>query len=101
MLPLFPDPTIGCVTSSVIPLSDCGVPRVTVPEPDVIFGWSRTLPPAAAMIVSGFRSHSAAGSLEVPLATSNVAVEGAKLTVDDHAVVGDATILFGFADESV
>jgi hypothetical protein len=53
------------------------------------------------MVVSGFRSHSAAGSLEVPLTTSRVAVYGAKFIVDDHAVVEDATILVGFVDESV
>ena len=74
MLPLFPDTSVGCVTVSVIPLSDCGVPSVTVPERDVILGWSTTLPPAATMVASGFGSHSAAGSLDVPLNTSNVAV---------------------------
>src|ERR1700676_2997384 len=101
MLPFFPEPSVGCVTASVIPPSACGVPRVTVPEPDVILGWSTTLPLEATMVVSGFGSHSAAGSLEVPLTTSSVAVYGAKFIVDDHAVVEDATILVGFVDESV
>ena len=66
--------TVGCVTATVMPLSDCGVPNVTVAVPDVIFGCRITFFPAATMVVSGLKSHSAPGNVMLPLATSRVAL---------------------------
>jgi hypothetical protein len=48
---------------------------VTFVEPLVIFGANVTVPPAATIVVSGFRSHSEVGVLAMlPLTTTNVAV---------------------------
>ncbi len=43
--------------------SDCGAPRVTLAVPLAIFGCKVTVPPAATMVASGFKSHSEAGVL--------------------------------------
>ena len=54
------------------------------------------------MTVSGFKSHSAAGTFAVlPVATSSVAEYGAKVILEDHACDDPATMLFGDAIESV
>ena len=65
---------VGCVTLSLIPLSDCGVPRVTVAVPDCDPRMQDDLLSAATMVVSGFKSHSAPGNCDVPVTTKSVAV---------------------------
>ena len=85
-----------------MPLSDVGVPSVTAPEPEVIFGDNVTVPFAGSMMVSGLRSHCAAGRfVVVPVMTSNVRVYGAKLRLVVHVSGGEATMLVGLACESV
>src|SRR5579863_4674600 len=101
MLAGLPVLRVGCVTCKVMPLSDCGVPSVTVAEPESSFGWRVTFAPAASWVVSGLRSHSAPGSCEVPFTTIKVAEEGAKFMVGPQACVVDTTILVGLVDESV
>src|ERR1700722_12671229 len=85
-----------------MPVSNVGVPSVTVPDPDTSFGASVTVPSAATIVVSGFKSHSASGALAIdPVTTSKVALYGAKLMVDDHACWANATIVVGFFCDSV
>src|SRR5882672_7603281 len=96
MDPFCPVVIVPCVTATVMPLSNCGAPSVTCPEPETIFGDKVTVPFAGTMVVSGFRSHSAAGTLAVvPVMTSSVAVYGAKLIDADHAIGDEATMVFG------
>ena len=70
--------------------------------PEISLGCRVTVPPAAAIVVSGFKSHSAAGRLEVvPVITSKVAEYGANVIEEDHAFDVLATIVFGEPTASV
>ncbi len=84
-----------------MPESNVGELSVTGPLPEVSFGASVTVPPAATMMVSGFRSHSAPGTLDVPPITSNVVVYGANVWVETHDCCVEATMEFGKGCESV
>ena len=69
---------------------------VTLVEPLAIFGASVTVPPAATIVVSGFRSHSEAGVLAIlPLTTNKVAVYGGNVWVADHDCEDEATMVVG------
>ena len=65
--------------------SNTAFDSVTLPKPLVILGFNVTVPFAGTMIVSGFKSHSAAGAVPtVPGTTSKVALYGAKVCVADQ-----------------
>ena len=55
-------------------LSKTGLFRVMAVLPLVSFGDNATVPPAPTMVVSGLRSHSEAGGVEVPEMSNRVAV---------------------------
>ena len=88
---------------AVIPskLSNAADPNVTFAVPLVIFGCKVTVPLAATIIVSGFKSHSEAGVLAVlPEICSKVALYRAKVIIDVHAGVA-LVIVVGAAAASV
>ena len=102
ILPFCPTRRVGWVTVTVIPLSDCGVPKVTVADPEMTLGLNTTCPPAGNMVVSGFRSQSALGIVDMdPLTTKSVAVYGANFIDEVHACGDDATICDGDLGDNV
>ena len=100
--PCWPEFTVEPLVVRVIPPEvGAGLPSVTE-VPEISLGCSVTVPPAGTMIVSGFKSHSAPGTLEVvPVITSKVAEYGANVIEEDHAFDVLATIVFGEPTASV
>lgn len=86
-------PVHAAAPSKLSKTADCSV---TFAAPLVISGCNVTVSPAATMVVSGFRSHSDTGGVAtLPLITSNVALYGAKVIVDDHALEDEAVMVVG------
>jgi hypothetical protein len=93
MVPVLPDVTVGFV-SEILPLPHAEAPsklsntallKLTLAVPAMSRGARVTVPPAGTMMVSGFKSHSEAGGVELPTTTSSVAVYGWNVIGDDHA----------------
>lgn len=84
--------------------SNCADPRVTVAPFDVaemIFGWKVKDPPAGIWMVSGLRSHSAAGDeFGAPVMTKRVAEYGGNVCVLLQAWEEDVMIEVGEACDS-
>src|SRR5215472_11209432 len=102
MLPSWVELTVLPVVVTVIPDDALGEPSVTRPVPDISFGERVAVPLAGTTIVSGFRSHSSAGTFGVlPVRTSSVAEYAGNVMVPDHGCDGPATMLFGEFSDSV
>src|SRR5713226_8636700 len=101
-LPCGPEFTVELMVVTVMPACEFGDPSVTVPDPEISLGDNVAVPFAGTTIVSGFKSHSAAGRVAVlPVITSSVAEYEGKVIVLVHACSAPATMLFGEFCESV